>query len=64
MDPRALVPLFMGLLCIIGAVQNGDWFMYNQSSRIWVESFGRKKVRIAFVLIGLAFIAAAALLTP
>ena len=41
-----------GLISILGAVKNWDFFMNNRKAYIWVKLFGRNGARIFYGILG------------
>ncbi len=41
-----------GLVSILGAVKNWDFFMNNRKAYIWVKLFGRNGARIFYGILG------------
>ena len=51
-----------GLLSIISAAMDWDWFMNYNNARLFVKMFGRNGARIFYVLFGLTLIIFAGLI--
>jgi len=53
----AIFGLFCGVLCIIAAVFDWDWFMNHSRSRLFVDLFGREGARLFYGVLGCIIIA-------
>lgn len=56
MDPVMLFMCGAGVLTIILAAGNFDWFMTDQKAQWLVDIAGRNGARIVFVILGIVFI--------
>ena len=50
---------FIGILAILAAIFNWDWFFQSQNSQFIVKSVGRKQARLFYVFLGILMIATA-----
>ena len=46
-----------GAFCILGAVQDWDWFLESRKARIWVSMFGRGGARVFYGILGAVIVA-------
>ena len=49
----------VGVIAILAATFNWDWFFESQNSRIIVQNVGRKQARLLYALLGVLLIATA-----
>ena len=49
----------VGVVAILAATFNWDWFFESQNSRIIVQNVGRKQARLLYALLGVLLIATA-----
>ena len=49
----------VGLVAILAAAFNWDWFFQSQNSRFIVQNVGRKQARLFYALLGVLMIATA-----
>ena len=50
---------FIGILAILAAIFNWDWFFQSQNSQFIVKNVGRKQARLFYALLGILMIATA-----
>ena len=52
MDPLGPVILFFGLLCIVSAIFDWDWFMNHHKAQFVCTKLGRNRARVFYVILG------------
>lgn len=45
-----------GVLAIVGAWQDWDWFMNSRKAALWVRLFGRGGARVFYAVLGFAIV--------
>ena len=50
---------FIGILAILAAIFNWDWFFQSQNSQFIVKNVGRKQARLFYAFLGILMIATA-----